>query len=139
TRARAGGWPSPLMLAVAAILLLATLYLGWMPSLFEQLLQFPDALRILLCLLLIGPLAFFMGMPFPIGLARVADRAPAFLPWAWGLNGFASVLGATLATLLAIELGFRVIVLIALGFYILAVILLPAASETEDNSTGASS
>jgi SAM-dependent methyltransferase len=135
TRARPKGWPSPLMLAVAAILLLATLYLVGLPSLFEVLLQLPDAFRILFCLLLIGPLAFFMGMLFPIGLARVADIAPAFLPWAWGLNGFASVLGATLATLLAIELGFRAIVLIALGFYLLAVILLPVASDTDGRST----
>ena len=58
-----------------------------------------------------------MGMPFPIGLNRVADDAPDFIPWAWGINGFASVMSASLATLLAIELGFTAVVLLALGLY----------------------
>jgi hypothetical protein len=42
---------------------------------------------------------------------------PDFIPWAWGINGFASVMGASLATLLAIEFGFTVVVLFALGLY----------------------
>ena len=61
-----------------------------------------DGLRVLLSVVLIAPLAFFMGMPFPLGLRRVAEQAPDFVPWAWGINGFASVVSAVLATLLAI-------------------------------------
>jgi len=56
-------------------------------------------------------------MPFPIGLTRVANSAPDFIPWAWGINGFASVMSASLATLLAIEFGFSVVILLALGLY----------------------
>ena len=52
---------------------------------------------------LIAPLGFCMGMPFPLGLTRVARLDPAFVPWAWGLNGCVSVVSA--ATLLAIDLG----------------------------------
>ena len=66
---------------------------------------------------LIAPLAFCMGMPFPIGLTRVANSVPDFIPWAWGINGFASVMSASVATLLAIEFGFTVVVLLALGLY----------------------
>ena len=51
----------------------------------------------------IAPLAFAMGLPFPLGLARLARDAPAFVPWAWGLNGCASVIAAIAALLLAIE------------------------------------
>ena len=40
---------------------------------------------------LIAPLAFFMGMPFPLGLARVSQRAPELVPWAWAANGCASL------------------------------------------------
>jgi hypothetical protein len=40
---------------------------------------------------------------------------PDFIPWAWGINGFASVLSASLVTLLAIEFGFTVVALFALG------------------------
>ena len=74
----------------------------------------------LISLALIAPLACCMGMPFPLGLTRLAREAPAFVPWAWGLNGFASVLSAALATLLAIEIGFTVVLLLALVLYLLA-------------------
>ncbi len=72
----------------------------------------------LISLALIAPLAFCMGMPFPLGLRRLAREAPAFIPWAWGINGFASVISAALATLLAIEFGFTVVLLLALLFYL---------------------
>jgi hypothetical protein len=42
------------------------------------------------------------------------------LPWAWGINGCASVLGATLATVSSIHLGFPAVVLLALACYGLA-------------------
>jgi phage shock protein PspC (stress-responsive transcriptional regulator) len=64
-------------------------------------------------------------MPFPLGLSRVARHAPDFIPWAWGINGFASVLSAALATLLAIAFGFNTVVLLALAFYVLAAALMP--------------
>jgi hypothetical protein len=65
-------------------------------------------------------LAFFMGMPFPLGLRRLSARAAGFVPWAWGINGFASVVSAVLATLLAIEFGFNVVIVLALVLYVLA-------------------
>jgi len=68
-------------------------------------------------------LGFCMGMPFPLGLAKLAALAPDFIPWAWGINGFASVVSAALATLLAIHFGFTAVVLLALAFYLLAAAL----------------
>lgn len=35
------------------------------------------------------------------------------MPWAWGINGCASVLSAILASLLAIEIGFNGVMLVA--------------------------
>jgi len=67
-----------------------------------------------------GALAFFMGMPFPSGLRRVASRVPALTPWAWGVNGCASVVGATLAMVLAVSFGFRAVLLLAFALYALA-------------------
>ena len=85
--------------------------------LFQQLMGLADSIKMVLSVFLIAPLAFCMGMPFPIGLNRVAGSAPDFIPWAWGINGFASVISASLATLLAIELGFTAVVLFALVCY----------------------
>jgi hypothetical protein len=71
-------------------------------------------------LLLIAPLALCMGMPFPLALTRVSARAPHLVPWAWGINGCASVLSAILATLLAVNVGFTCVVLIAITLYLVA-------------------
>jgi len=77
-----------------------------------------------------GALAFFMGMPFPSGLRRVARRVPALTPWAWGVNGCASVVGATLAMVLAVSVGFRLVLLLALALYALANWALPHIRAT---------
>ena len=115
---------SPVSIAVAGISAIALLYMALLPMLFQQLMGLADGIKMVLSLSLIAPLAFCMGMPFPIGLNRVADRLPDFIPWAWGINGFASVMGASLATLLAIEFGFTVVVLFALGLYAAAAVIM---------------
>jgi hypothetical protein len=108
---------SPVTIAVAGISAIALLYLTLLPVLFQHLMGLADSIKMVLSVILIAPLAFCMGMPFPIGLNRVAISAPDFIPWAWGINGFASVMSAALATLLAIEFGFTLVVLFALGLY----------------------
>ncbi len=64
-----------------------------------------------------------MGMPFPLGLARLAGRADALIPWAWGVNACASVIAAILATVLAIHFGFSVVVVLAVALYAVAAAL----------------
>ena len=115
---------SPVRIAVSGIAAVALVYILLLPVLFEQLMGLNDTIRIGISLALIGPLAFCMGMPFPLGLKRLADNAPDFIPWAWGLNGFASVISAALATLLAIRFGFTAVLLLALVFYAAAAALL---------------
>ena len=60
-----------------------------------------------------------------MGLARLNKAAPELIPWAWGINGCASVISAVLATLLAIHLGFSMVVLWALVFYAIAAVSVP--------------
>jgi hypothetical protein len=57
----------------------------------------------------LAPLAFLMGMPFPIGIRRLGRCAEGTVPWAWGINGCASVVGVMLASLVALEAGTRVL------------------------------
>ena len=61
-----------------------------------------------------------MGMPFPLALARLRASAPQLVPWAWGINGCASVLSAILATLLAMTFGTRAVVFAAAALYLVA-------------------
>ncbi|MGB5332352.1 MAG: hypothetical protein WBN05_07420, partial [Woeseiaceae bacterium] len=87
---------SPVVLAVAGITLLALAYLFLLPFVFQRFMGNSDAVKIGMSIMLIAPLAFAMGMPFPLGLHRVAQIAPDFIPWAWGINGYASVISAVL-------------------------------------------
>jgi hypothetical protein len=82
-----------------------------------QPLAFPG--RLAASLLLLAPLAFCMGMPFPLGL-RGHARGHAALAWAWAVNGFASVIAASLAALVAMEIGTRALLLCGAALYLLA-------------------
>lgn len=110
--------------AVMAIGVLALLYLAILPSLFDTLIHLSDPAKIAISVALIAPLAFCMGMPFPTGTMRLAFTAHEAIPWAWAINGFASVVGAVLATLLAIHLGFAFVILLAIAIYSLAAFVL---------------
>ena len=93
--------------------------------LFAKLMVLPVAAKIAVSLILIAPLAFCMGMPFPLALSYVGRHGPDLIPWAWGVNGCASVLSAILASLGAIHLGFSRVVMMAVGFYLLACLTFP--------------
>jgi spermidine synthase len=110
----------PIAVAVAGILSVALLYLFFLGPFFRWSLWLPGVVKIALTLALIAPLAFCMGIPFPLGLARVARYTPDLIPWAWGINGCTSVLSAILATILAIHYGFTVVVVLAMILYVLA-------------------
>ncbi len=106
-----------LLLLVAASIVL---YIVGLPVLFRELMRFPDAARLGLSVVLIAPLAFLMGMPFPTGLRRVGLRTPALVPWVWGLNGVFSVLGSALVIVVSMQAGFTAALAGAALLYALA-------------------
>jgi len=110
----------PIAAAVVGIGLFCLLYLFFLPPLFHHWIHLSNAWKFPLSVLLIAPPAFFMGMPFPLGLARVAQAKPDFIPWAWGLNGCASVLSAILATMLSVHFGFNAVIVSAVLLYIIS-------------------
>jgi hypothetical protein len=114
----------PILLAAVGIVTIALSYVVLLPPLFHRWMALPDGLKIPISIALIAPLAFCMGMPFPLGLSRVATAMPDFIPWAWGVNGYASVLSAILATIMAIHFGFTVVIGMALILYFLAALAL---------------
>ena len=108
---------SAIQFSVAGIISVSIVYMLVLPAVFGALQSLTAAGKILVSLALIAPLAFFMGMPFPLGLSRVWLGAPALVPWAWGVNGCASVLSAMLATLIAMNFGFSVVISAAAVLY----------------------
>ncbi|HEY8130741.1 MAG TPA: methyltransferase domain-containing protein [Thermoanaerobaculia bacterium] len=74
-------------------------------------------MRLLISIVLVAPLAFLMGMPFPLALRRLSQVDPAAVPWAWAINGSASVVSAMSATILAVHAGFSGVALAAAVLY----------------------
>ena len=107
-------------LSVVLICILALSYLLFLPMLFEWSVILGFGFRVLLCLFLIVPLGVAMGVPFPVGLHYFSGESKDAIPWGWGINGCASVISALLAPLLAMEIGFSGIVVMALFLYLVA-------------------
>ncbi|MGD8868502.1 MAG: hypothetical protein PVI01_12765 [Gemmatimonadales bacterium] len=80
-------------------------------------------LRLVAALLVLAPLAFLMGLPFPLGLRSLAGIGGEGVAWAWSANGFASVVATPLAALIALELGSKALFLTAAAAYGIAATL----------------
>jgi len=110
------------VLAVAIVGLTAFYQLG-LPPLTDALLEVPLAGRVVVTFLVLAPLGVCLGTFMPLGLSTVAsltDHPSEYVAWGWAVNGFASVIGAVLTTLLAMTFGFQVVLLLGLGVYLLA-------------------
>jgi spermidine synthase len=126
------GWV-PLVLVM--VTLLADVF--FLPSRLEALVGMDFGYRLLVSAVLLIPLGFVMGMPFPTGLrALAALPAPEFpagqgasdnsVEWAWAMNAAASVLGSVLAMVIAIQFGLTVTLACGAAAYLLALLLMPA-------------
>jgi hypothetical protein len=113
-------------LAVPAILVLSVVLMFAIDPLSGFAAAFPLAGRIGVTVVLLAPLGFVLGMPFPGGLSSLGRFAPTHVPWAIGANGFGSVLGSAAALLIALLLGYRMLILLGLGFYVLAALTFPS-------------
>ncbi|MCY3712711.1 MAG: hypothetical protein OXH02_05420 [Gemmatimonadetes bacterium] len=110
TLARLAMVPAVLAIPVFTGLILLALYGG----------AWTLGIRLAAVLVLIAPLAFAMGLPFPLGLRRFGTRSAALVPWAWGVNGCASVLASPLAMIIAMQWGFVLTVTAAAACYVVA-------------------
>ncbi len=108
-------WVAPLLIAV-----LLAAYAGIiLPALYHAISLAP-AVKLSLLLFLIAPLGFLMGMPFPLGIRYLSERAQREIPWAWAVNGYFSVISTALATIIAAELGLSWAIALAGAAYALA-------------------
>jgi hypothetical protein len=118
----AGRWNADLHQILIRVLLCAIALLTVMavltPVVFRACLGLSISWRIMIALLLVAPLGFVLGMPFPLGLRLVMQRSSALGSWAWGINGFFTVIGTVLALMLGMMVGFRIVLLLACVCYL---------------------
>ena len=116
-----------LTVAVVAIIIGVAAFSLFGQDLLRSTLHLSVGRRIVIAIVAMSPLGFFMGFPFPTMLARVETTTSSLSPWAYGVNGFASVLASLAAIPLSIGIGFTgtfqvgaLTYLLALGAFALA-------------------
>ncbi|MGA3399114.1 MAG: hypothetical protein ABSC95_07830 [Acetobacteraceae bacterium] len=113
-------------MAGAALVVLcwcAALLAGLQPLMLATL-GWPWLARAGLVLAVLAPVSLALGLPFPLGLARLGNGG--VLPWAWGLNGAFSVVATPLANLIARQAGLDDLLIAAAVFYAVALACFPA-------------
>jgi MFS family permease len=87
-------------------------------------------LRMAVAIATLLPMGLALGIPMPAGLRLLSSHVPEMVPWAWGMNGAWSVLGATLAIFVAMNWGFHATLLAAAATYLVGLIAFLAASSS---------
>ena len=107
-----------------------------LPSAMHYTLGWTYETRALCVVLAIAPVSVALGLPFPLGLTSIMGArtgtdggGAGFLPWAWGLNGAFSVVSTPLANLVALQMGYSRVLLIALLLYVVCVLAFPRERE----------
>jgi hypothetical protein len=113
---RRGAWVLLVLTALLTPLLVVRLA--------DAALAWPQGARAAVAVIGLAPLGLLMGLPFPRGVAWLEDGAPRLIPWAWAVNGAASVVASVLAAILALSSGFTVVLLLGAGCYAAAGIVL---------------
>jgi spermidine synthase len=116
-------------LGIACSVIIVWVLAAWllMDHLLLSLLGAPIALKGAVLLAVTAPLSVALGFPFPLGLYLFrGDRSP-FLPWAWSLNGSFSVIATPLANVLAVTLGYKIVLVLSAALYALVLMAYPVA------------
>jgi hypothetical protein len=112
---------------LGALAVLTLFYEVGLTPVTDALLGLPFWARVVVAFGVLAPLGVCLGAFMPLGLGAVAGitkHPREYVAWGWAVNGFASVIGAVLTTILAMALGFGVVLVVALIVYGIAVLAL---------------
>jgi hypothetical protein len=109
---------------ILGIVTVAILGIVALPPIIGLAISASHVARIALAVALIAPAGLLLGMPLPAGIRLMAVSHSELVPWAWGMNGALSVIGATLAVFIAMNWGFSVTLMAGAAVYLAAAVLL---------------
>jgi MFS family permease len=116
------GKNSTLSIGISIIVFMVLFIIIFAPSIINYFLGYSIIYRIIITILLIAPLSFSIGFFFPVGLRIIGEKANAFVPWAWGINSGATVIGSIISIIFAMFVGFNITFLISVMIYIVGYI-----------------
>jgi hypothetical protein len=112
--------PSTVILISFLIIIYSILF----PSFTDTISPYSISVRIISVFLILTPLGLLMGIPFPTGLKILGERNESLIPWAWAINGCFSVLAPILTIMLAMVIGFKMVLWLGALSYMMAFITL---------------
>jgi hypothetical protein len=115
-----------------AIVALGVFYGLLTPLLEDALLSWPLLLKLAAVGLLCAPLGFCLGMFMPLSISLVArdtTHSREYVAWGWAINGFFSVIGSTLTTIVGMTIGFRAVLFASVVLYLVVIALLVRLSS----------
>jgi hypothetical protein len=121
-----------LIKALGCVALLASLLALAVSSILTPLVGLALPLKVAITVLLIAPLGFVMGMPFPTALQRLEEWHAPSVRWAWSLNAASSVLGSVGALVCSIYLGLIQTLIIGGVLYLAALAVVARAHPNQD-------
>jgi len=132
-------WPDTtrrVSIGVSAIVTMVVLGLLVLPPLQDATWGMSVTVRGAIAMAYVAPIGFFMGFPFPAGLRWVNRVAPSAVPWAIGINAFASVLSTALVIPLSLFFGYKAVLFVGLGLYGVALIAAVAMRKAQKSEAG---
>ena len=100
--------------------LMVLFYAWFIPQFTVIFLHRPFMIRIIYSTLALAPLGIFLGQFFPTGLTIVGEKNSSFIPWAYAINGVASVIASISSIILAMAYGFTFVFTTAAFCYFIA-------------------
>jgi hypothetical protein len=136
-----GGERRAMPLLLAALAAMTVVYQVALEPLTDALLDRSLGVRVAVAVAVLSPLGLVLGLFMPFGLrqvSRLAADGEVYVAWAWAVNGFFSVIGSVLTTVLSMTFGFRAVQFGALAIYVVAaaafIRLRAAADRTADGA-----
>lgn len=113
-----------LLISVFCIMILILCFTLTVDVIFSCLLTQQFYTTFLVTVMILFPLGFFMGIPFPGGILIVKKLLPKDIPIMYGVNGIFSVIGSFAAVLISLMSGFSFALLFAAFCYLITGIII---------------
>ncbi len=110
--------PRVVMSAAAGVVAYGIISMYLYPAVISATLSYGIVWRALITIVMLFPLGFCMGVPFPVGLRVAGEWSAHAVPWLWGVNGLMSVVGSVAAMSLAKLWGFSHVLMVGWAVYV---------------------